>query len=310
VTGFSGMQPSAALLARIRAGQIGGVILFGENVAGGDAATAALVAALQHAATDGGNPPLLVAVDQEGGAVKRLAAGPPDLSPASMRTASTARREGAATGAYLRRLGIDVDLAPVLDTPDSPGNFLGTRAFSRDASVNATLGPAFVGGLQGARVAATAKHFPGLGTARANTDVSPVVVTTPRADLERRLRPFAAAVDGGVKLVMVGNAAYRTWSGRTPAVLSRKIVTGLLRGQLGFGGVTISDALEAPGPSARADEPVAAANAGVDLLLYTSEADSDAAYRELLAAARAGKLPRAALTASAGRIAALKNWLR
>ncbi len=158
-------------------------------------------------------------------------------------------------------------------------------------------------------MAATAKHFPGLGTARANTDERAVVITTPRAELERRLLPFASAVAHGVKLVMVGNAAYRAWSGRTPAVLSPKIVTGLLRRQLGFDGVTISDALEAPGPAGRADEAVAAANAGIDLLLYANEADSDRAFRELLAAAGSGALPAAGLNASAARIAALVRWL-
>jgi beta-N-acetylhexosaminidase len=309
MTGFAGTRPDASLLARIRAGEVGGVILFARNIAGRNATTA-LVAELQRAAAAGGNPPLLVAVDQEGGAVRRFDDGPPDLAPAAMRTAATAHAEGAATGRYLRALGVDVDLAPVLDAPDSPSSFLGTRAFSGDPALNARLGDAFVRGLQGARVAATAKHFPGLGTARASTDTSHVWITTPRPALEARLLPFAAAVQTGVDLVMVGNAGYAALDpSGLPAVLSKPIVTGLLRRRLGFGGVVISDAMEAPGPAGRAHAPVRALAAGVDVLLYADEADSAVAYRELLAADRPHSPAAGALRAANARIAALKARL-
>jgi beta-N-acetylhexosaminidase len=308
MTAIDGAAPDAALLERIRAGEIGGVILFGRNTT--DAAQVAhTIAELQAAAKSGGDPPLLIAVDQEGGTVKRLP-GPPDLSPAAMGSAARARAEGSATAAYLRRLGIDVDLAPVLDTPYGPGSWLGSRAFSLDPTVNAQLGAAFVHGLQSGRVAATAKHFPGLGTARATTDTANVVLGTSKQSLETRLAPFRAAIDGGVDLVMVSNAGYTALDpSGSPAVLSRPIVTALLRGALGFRGVTISDALEAPGPSSRPDTAVAASLAGIDVLLYVSEADGAAAYAKLLAAARAGRLPRAGLVASWGRIRALKHSL-
>jgi beta-N-acetylhexosaminidase len=302
MTGIDGALPSPALLARVRAGQVGGVILFGRNTAH----VAQTIAELQDAAKAGGNPPLLVAVDQEGGAVQRLP-GPPDVSPASMGTADNARAEGEAAGAYLRRLGIDVDLAPVLDTPYGPASWLGTRAFSRDPRVNASLGPAFVAGLQSAGVAATAKHFPGLGTARSTTDTSDVVLAASKQSLEARLLPFRAAIDGGVDLVMVSNAGYTALDPTgAPAVLSRPIVAGLLRGQLGFRGVVISDALEAPGPSSRPASPLTASAIGVDVLLYVHEATSQAAYSKLLAGAQAGFVPRSALLASWRRIQALK----
>jgi beta-N-acetylhexosaminidase len=313
MTGFAGTRPDAALLARIRAGTVGGVILFGWNVGRDEQATARLVAELQRAAAAGGNPPLLVAVDQEGGAVRRLPAGPPALSAAAMgRTGSAARTraEGEAAGNYLRRLGIDVDLAPVLDTPSSPGNFLGDRTFSDDPALNARLGSAFVAGLQAQGVASTAKHFPGLGAAAANTDTATVEITAPRSSLDRGLRPFAAAVHRGVKLVMVSNAAYRAFDGATPALFSPVIVGGLLRRQLGFDGVVITDAMEAPAPAGRRDAPVATARAGADVLLYLTERDSDAAFRQLLAAARSGRLSRHELVESEARIAALKRWLK
>src|SRR5262245_10448697 len=134
LTGVDGRTPSASLLARVRAGEVGGVILFAGNI-GTNAQLARLIAELQGAAEAGGNPALLVAIDQEGGSVKRLPQGPPDRSAAAMGrdgTAADARAQGRATGDYLRGRGIDVDLAPVLDTPATGASFLGSRAFSRD----------------------------------------------------------------------------------------------------------------------------------------------------------------------------------
>jgi beta-N-acetylhexosaminidase len=312
VTGLSGQAPSASLLARIRSGQVGGVVLFGRNI-GSDADVARLVSQLQAAAAAGGNPPLLVAVDQEGGAVKRLADGPPDVSPRTLGEEGDvghAAAEGTATASFLRGLGVDVDLAPVLDTPDSLSSWLGSRAYSRSRFVNATLGTAFLNGLQQGGVAATAKHFPGLGTARTTTDTAAVVVDTSASGLDRRLLPFRRAIAAGVSLVMVSNAGYRAYDPTgTPAALSQPIVTGLLRNRLGFKGVVITDALEAPGPRSHRQAPVEALRAGVDLLLYTYEQDGADAFDQLVAAARAGALPLATLERAGVRIAALKRQL-
>src|SRR5204862_7223496 len=116
MTGFAGTQPSAELLGRVRRGEVGGVILFGGNIVSDEAARS-LVARLQAAAAAGGNPPLLVAVDQEGGPVRRLPDAPPEDAPASIGSPAQASTEGAAAGRALRGVGINVDLAPVLDTP-------------------------------------------------------------------------------------------------------------------------------------------------------------------------------------------------
>ena len=127
-----------------------------------------MVAALQQAAKAGGNPPLLIATDQEGGPVRRFPQGPPFDSAATMGrndTAADVTAIGRATGTYLRSAGVDVDLAPVLDVTSSPSSFLGTRAFGMSVAVVTRAGPAFAQGVQQARVAATGKHFPGLGTA-------------------------------------------------------------------------------------------------------------------------------------------------
>jgi beta-N-acetylhexosaminidase len=220
------------------------------------------------------------------------------------------RTIGRQTAACLRPLGVNVNLAPVLDVPNSPTNFLGSRAFSRSPARVAALGPAFAVGVQQGRVAATGKHFPGLGTASANTDTSVVVINTSAQELTRRLAAYPPAIADGIRLVMVSNASYpKLDPSGLPAVLSRPIVTGLLRGQLGFHSVVITDSLAAPGPSHYPDAPVRALKAGVDVLLFTSESSSAAGFTQLLRAAQHGTLSRATLTQANARIAALKTWL-
>jgi beta-N-acetylhexosaminidase len=295
---FVGTTAPASVLRRIERGELGGIILFGQNIAS-DAQVATL----------------LISTDQEGGIVKRLPSAPPAKSAAEMGSAystTQVRRAGTATGVALRRLGINVDLAPVLDVPSFSASFLGSRAFSQDPRVVTAVGPAFASGLQAARVAATAKHFPGLGTATGNTDLSTIVITSPRAELTRRLAPFHAAVRSGIKIVMVSNATYRALDPKgLPAALSPRIVTGLLRKQLGFRGIVITDTMSAPGIVRFRHSPLLALRAGVDLLLYSSNEQVGAdAYRELIAAARAGRLKRADLETTYARIIALKAWLQ
>src|SRR5438105_6877079 len=125
MVGFAGTKPSSSLLTRVRAGQVGAVILFSSNIVS-DRQVRSLTGSLQRAARQGGNPPLLIATDQEGGQVKRLPNGPPDLSPpqiAASGSVGTARREGTSTGRYLKGLGINWDLAPVVDVPTFSGAF-------------------------------------------------------------------------------------------------------------------------------------------------------------------------------------------
>jgi beta-N-acetylhexosaminidase len=122
--------------------------------------------------------------------------------------------------------------------------------------------------------------------------------------------PFARAIDAGVKVVMVSNAGYSVYDPTAvPAVVSRPIVTGLLRERLGFRGVVISDAMEAPGPSGRPHAAVSAITAGVDVLLYAREGSSAAGYTDAVAAARSGALPLRVLRRAAARVAALKRWV-
>ena len=299
--------PTPSLLARVAAGQVGGVILLGSWSS--PQATAAAVAQLQHVACAKLGSPLLVGVDQEGGSVRRLTWASPTLAAASMETTAVARAQALAAARAMKQAGIAIDFAPVADTISTPRSFLGTRAFGSDPATVARLAAAFVGGLQAGGVAAAAKHFPGLGSAVASTDDRPVTIARSAAFLTARLAPFTAAISAGAELVMVSNASYPALDpSGAPAVFSGRIVTGLLRGQLGFNGIVVSDALDAGAVARVPDEPGKALAAGVDLLLYSRTTASEAAYAELVRDARSATV-RAELAAAIQRIDALKASL-
>lgn len=310
IVGALTAPPSPSFLARVREGLVGGVILVGRWPS--QAVVTATTTKLQTAACAAGAP-LLIGVDQEGGSVRRLPWAEPDDSPAALgRLDDPARVEQEASEAAvdLRVTGIDVDFAPVADVVSIPSSFLGSRAFSRDPAVVARLASAFVQGLQDNGIAATAKHFPGLGAAPANTDGRTVVVNASAATLNRGLAPFRSAIAAGTRLVMVSSASYPALDpSELPAVFSRPIVTGLLRRKLGFRGVIVTDALDAPAAARMPHAPARAIGAGIDLLLYTGERASEAGYASLLTDASASTLLRRQVTAAAGRIETLKTWL-
>jgi beta-N-acetylhexosaminidase len=312
MVGLTGTTASAAVLREVQAGAVGSVILFSANIVS-QPQTLALTGALQQAALAGGNPPLLIAVDQEGGEVKRLPSGPPDLSPPEIAdTGSTAMAasEGRATGRYLRQWGINMDLAPVVDVPTFRGAFIERqgRAFSFDAASVARYATAFALGLQGEHVAATAKHFPGLGSAGTDTDDGREVLRPTAAQLGAALLPYRAMIPRGLDAVLVSTPSFPAYdpSGAS-AALSRLVIQGLLRGQLKFGGVTITDALGTPTGHDEITAGVLAAAAGADILLYT---DSGAGVLAALEAAlRRGTVSRTQAAASYARIVALKRRL-
>lgn len=309
--------PDKALLRRARKGQIAGVIATAPD----EGTLTQQVARLQQAAEAGENPELLVLVDQEGGEVKRLP-GPPDQGAPELGQAGAdaARSSGEATGNYLKGFGVNVDLAPVLDVavPQSADS-IASRSFGDDPAVVSEVGSAFIGGLQGAGVAATAKHFPGLGPATLNTDDSPVTIAARDEILEAALQPFQAAVDAGVELVMVGSAIYPGYGPENPrdpnrpASSVKAIVSGLLRGQLGFEGVCVTDDLQSVAVetlTTSASAGVAALGAGCDLLLYAGSArGSEDGFKAVLRALKKQRLTRAQLQASYDRVTALKQRL-
>jgi beta-N-acetylhexosaminidase len=309
--------PSPGLLGRIRRGEIGGVILFGRNVTTA-AALKALTKQLRDAAAAGGQPPLLIAVDQEGGSIKRIPWAPPTLSPPQMgadgRT-STARSQGASTGVALAGLGINVDLAPVADVPAFSSSIINKqgRAFSFNPSVVSALTNAFAEGLESEDVLPTMKHFPGLGYAKTNTDTSVVTITASKTALAPGLEPYHAAVANHLPIVMLSNATYTAYDSANAAGWSRAIGTTLLRGDLGFKGVTMTDSLDGTAHArgvTTASLALRAARAGTDLILVTgSQATSGAVFDALYQAAKSGTLNRTALLASYARILDLKAGL-
>ena len=310
MVGMSGTQPDAGLLRSVRAGRVGSVILFGSNIVS-RAQLRALTGSLQRAARSGGNPPLLIATDQEGGQVRRLRNGPPDRSPpqiAASGSTSLAFSEGRATGRYLKGLGVNWDLAPVVDVPTFRGAFIWRqgRAFSFSADTVAKYATPFALGLQNAHAAATAKHFPGVGSAAIDTDNKLDELRPSKAQREAALTPYRALIPRGLDAVMLSTAGLPAYdSSGTPTALSRPIIQGLLRGRLGFAGVTITDALGTPTGHDEVTAGVLAARAGADVLLYT-----DSASGELSALQRAlssGALNRGEALASYRRIVALKH---
>jgi beta-N-acetylhexosaminidase len=314
IVAMDGPTATPAMLARIQRGEVGGVILFGRNITTA-AALKALTKELRAAAATGGQPRLLIAVDQEGGAIKRIPWAPPTRSPPQMGTdgrASVARAQGASTATALKGLGITVDLAPVADVPATTSSFLYQqgRTFSFDAAVTTRLANAFADGLRSGGVLPTMKHFPGLGLATKNTDTSVVTIGASKAALDDGLEPYRTAIADGLPIVMLSNATYPAYDPDNAAGWSRAIGTGLLRGSLGFRGVTMTDSLDGTAHArgvTSASLALRAATAGTDLLLLTgTEASSSAVYTALLGAARSGSIPRSTLVASYERIEALK----
>lgn len=315
IAGFSGTDVPRGLGRMIGRGRLAGVILFEGNV-GGAGATRRLTSRLQRIdRPDGLGMPLAVMVDQEGGLVERLD-GPPSRSAEQMGDAgrAEARRQGRATARNLRRHGINVDLAPVLDV-GRRGGAIETegRSFGRTpARVIETGVDGFAAGLRDGGVATTAKHFPGLGAASVNTDASAQTIRVSRARL-RSLdeAPFSAFSEAGGELVMLGLATYPALSNR-PAAFSRKVATGELRRRVGFDGVSVTDSLDAVAATSfgsRERVALAAAGAGSDLLLYGDWRTARAVSGPLGRALGSGDLERESFVDSVERVLRMRSAL-
>jgi beta-N-acetylhexosaminidase len=315
VVGFDGAKPPGRMVRMIRRGELAGVILFAENLPS-RAAGERVVHRLQAIPRPPGlREPLLIMVDQEGGQVKRIG-GPPIVSAKQMGAAGTAfsRRQGRATAANLRAAGANVDLAPVLDVPRPGGTIAETeRGFGSNAAQVAATAVPFAMGLQDAGVAATAKHFPGLGAAVENTDFATQRIDLPKQTLRAvDEAPYRRFIARGGAMVMLSTAIYPAFSSQ-PAAFARPIATGELRSRLGFTGVSITDALESAavrdfgGP---ATAGLAAVGAGIDLLLFTDYRAGAHARGALLRALRTGLLHRTAFETSVGRVLRLRHGLR
>ena len=314
VLGFHGARAPAAVKQMIRAGSVAGVVLFSENLPSRDAGRR-LIAGLQAIPRPPGlRDPMLAMTDQEGGLVTRIG-GAPTASARTMgaRGPAFSREQGGRTAANLRDLGVNVDLAPVLDVARPGGAIAETdRGFGSTAPAVAATAVPFAEATQSGGVAATGKHFPGFGPARLNTDFAVQRIGLSKQALRSvDEAPYVPFVAGGGEVVMLSTAIYPAFSQR-PAAFTRAIATGELRERLGFEGVSITDALDSVAVRSfggTAKVAAAAADAGADLLLFTDPGEAARAQRALLGGLRAGTLSRAAFEESAGRVLRLRHRL-
>jgi beta-N-acetylhexosaminidase len=322
VYSYPGLTVPAALLDQISAGQAAGVIFFGGNISS-EAQIASVIGQLVQAQQQ--SPvaaPLLLMTDQEGGLVRRLP-GAPAMSEKqigqSANPAAAASQAGTGAGQNLAGVGMNVNLAPVLDVFYKSGNFIDQfqRSYSNQASVVTSCGQAFITAQQQTGVAATAKHFPGLGSATKsqNTDAGPVTLTVSLAGLRAKDEvPYPAAIAAGVKLIMASWAVYPALDTVFPAGLSSAVIQGELRGRLGYQGVTITDAIEAGALASfgsYGQRAVLAAQAGMDLLLCSAQdvSEGQAVTTALAGALDGGQLNSTTFNAAVQRVTALRNSL-
>jgi beta-N-acetylhexosaminidase len=291
---------------RLQAGETAGVILFGRN--GGDAAHwRRLTRSIQDAARGRA----LVMVDQEGGDIRTVSFAGPAAGQASQGAAEQVEVAARDAARQLRGVGVNVNLAPVADVADRGGvpSVMDGRAFAGSPDEVAAATRASIRGMRSARVAATAKHFPGLGGSQINTDDAPATV---EGEIDSDLVPFEAAIAERVPLVMLSHALYPALDADAIASQSRAIASGLLRERLGFEGVVVTDSMEAQAVlagSGVADASVRAVRAGADLVLLTGSASWNEVYPRLLEEARADPKFRARVRESAARVLALERSL-
>ncbi|MBI3988969.1 MAG: beta-N-acetylhexosaminidase [candidate division NC10 bacterium] len=313
IFGFDGTEPSEELQRFIRHANLGGVVLLKRNIRD-PLQLFSLIAALQASSP---SLPLFVAVDQEGGRVSRL--DPPFTqfpSPArvgEVGSVKLAHAMGAAIGKELRAVGINVDLAPVLDVNTNPSNpVIGDRAFGADPDLVAELGVSFFWGLKEQGILAVGKHFPGHGDTSLDSHEALPIVSHPKERLDAvELQPFAEAIEAGIPALMTAHVLYPSLDPWYPATLSKAILTDLLRGELGFPGLIVSDDLAMKAISDRYGSGEAAVRfleAGGDLVLicHTWERQMEA-IEAVKYAVEEGRISEERIEESLRRIIAVKE---
>ncbi len=310
IVAFPGASPPGYVLRALRQGGAAGVILFGGN-APSAASVRALTASVRRAV--GAGPPAIVCLDQEGGAIRTLRFAPSAVGQAGQATPAAARAAAAASARVLRRVGVNVVLGPVADVATgTPGSVMASRAYPGSAAAVAAAVRAATGAYLRAGVLPVAKHFPGLGGARTNTDDGSARIGRTRAQLAADLLPFSAAFDAGAPLAMLGHARYPALDRSRIASQSHAIATALLRERLDFEGVAMTDSLEAAASLATTGGAVGAAAvralvAGADLLLMTGAGSFPLVRDAVTAAARRSPAVRARVAEAAARVLALRR---
>ncbi len=318
MVGFHGSTLSTEMAELIQQQRVGGVILFERNIQSAQQVSE-LTHSLQMCARAAGHPaPLLIALDQENGMVRRLGEHITSL-PGNMALGAIASEEVAyevalATGRELRALGLTMNLAPVIDVNNNPANpVIGTRSFGEEPSLVARLGAAQVRGYRDAGIIATLKHFPGHGDTTVDSHYAlPVIPHTLERLQAIELLPFQRGIEEGAECIMTAHIAFPALThDMTPATLSSDVLQGLLRTSLGYQGVIISDCMEMKAISATVGverASVQALHSGVDIVLISHRHDRQhAAFAAVEDAVQQGELSLARVHAAIQRVLALKN---
>lgn len=321
IIGLDGTTVDDDLRRVIAEYHIGGVILFARNVES-PAQVAALTNELQSIALASGSPGLFIAIDQEGGTVARLtenkgfAEFPSAMALAATGDPQNARKMAAAMAKEMLAVGINVDFAPDLDVNNNPSNpVIGIRSFSSDPAKVVEYGLAYAQGLQENGVLAFGKHFPGHGDTSVDSHVDLPLVPHNRARLDQvELVPFRAAIEANVAGIMTAHVTFPAIDPTPglPATLSRPTLTGLLREELGYDGLIVTDSLEMGALLANGTPPeigaALALAAGADLLLFNRDhAMHREAFANLVQAVKDGKISERQLDDSVRRILAAKE---
>ncbi|MCY3955147.1 MAG: beta-N-acetylhexosaminidase [Nitrospira sp.] len=313
MVGFEGTEPSREFLDWLQECRPGGVILFSRNLVDPEQ-VARLTNALQEHAP---NFPLLMAIDEEGGAVSRLPQGfttfPPAARVAACQSPGVVYEAAAVTAQELRTVGINMNLAPVLDVNSNPANpIIGDRAYGTQPERVCTYGLAVIQGLEDNGIIPCGKHFPGHGDTMTDSHHVLPVVEADRVRLDAvELEPFRQAIRRGLPAIMTAHVRYPALDAEAPATLSRSILTDLLRKQLGFEGVTVTDDMEMRAildHQSIGEASVRALQAGADMVVICHQQERQ---RQVVSAIEQalerGDLLWERLTASVARIRALKE---
>ncbi|MFT4416252.1 beta-N-acetylhexosaminidase [Fredinandcohnia humi] len=324
VIGFKGITASEEIKELIRDHHVGGIILFGRNI-GTPQEILSLTNELQSVAKDAGHEhPLLICIDQENGVVRRLGEGT-TIFPGAMLLGATGNPEnaykaGVATGKELKALGINWNLAPVVDVNNNPENpVIGVRSFGESAERVALFGKMAMKGMQEAGVITTLKHFPGHGDTNVDSHLDLPIISHSIERLEQiELKPFVESIEEGADTVMSAHVYFPAIEDTpgVPATLSRKVVTGLLREKLGFDGVVTTDCMEMNAIAntiGTAKGGVEAIKAGVDLVMvsHLHHLQKDT-INAIVSAVEAGEISEEQINAAVSRVTRLKekycNW--
>lgn len=312
MVGFDGFSPPAHILDWLESGRIGGVYLFARNIE-----NPAQVKRLVDKCRAAAKRPILVGIDQEGGIVARLREGFSE-SPGAMALGAAGDPQLAddvafMMGTELAALGLNWNFAPVADIAHQAANpSVGARSVGSDARLVSEMVAAQVRGFQRAGVAATVKHFPGLGNTVIDTHDDLATVKGPLDYLyQGDLLPFRAAIDADVACVMLTHVKYEALDAGLPATLSPRIVNGLLRTELGYQGAVCTDCMEMKAITrgfGAGESAVLAVKAGVDMPLFShTRRHQEAAYEAVLAAVRSGRIAQTRIDESLARIRRLKR---